>query len=265
MKKLKIVIIILIAGYLIASFLLYIFQDKMIFQGMELDAGHEYSFDRPFTEVNMRMEDGGTINALFFENEEPKGLILYYHGNAGNLAGWGFVAEDFIDLGYSVAIMDYRGYGKSQGKRSQKTILSDAIEFYDHFLKEYSHSNIVLYGRSLGTGIAAYVASERPVDKLILETPYYNFTSLVQSHVPVFPAGPALKYKFPTNKYVKNVDCPVYIFHGTEDMIVPFKQGKRLFESMDENQATMYIIEGGEHNNLANFKEYWVNLERVLK
>jgi alpha-beta hydrolase superfamily lysophospholipase len=264
-SQLKIIILVLIGGYIVASLLLYLLQERFIFLGEPLRTDHRFDFDTPFTEINIDAEDGGMINTIHFHVENPKGLIVYYHGNAGNLAGWGYVASNFTQLGYEVAIMDYRGYGKSTGKRTEKTMLSDALVVYDHFKKDVPEDKLVLYGRSLGTGIAAYVASERNPSKIILETPYYNFTSLVQAHVPVFPAAPSLKYKFNTYRYLKSSQCPVYIFHGTEDRVVPFKHGNRLYESLDEEQATMYIIEGGTHNDLDNYKEYWVNLEKILK
>jgi len=262
---LKIIILILIGGYVIASMLLYLLQERFIFLGEPLDRDHQFKFDIPHTELYIDMKDGGMINVLQFKAESSKGLILYYHGNAGNLAGWGFVAQDFVSLGYDVAILDYRGYGKSTGKRTEKTILSDAVAVYDHFINEYPEDMIILYGRSLGTGIAAYAGSRRNPAKIILETPYYTFTSLVQAHVPVFPAAPSLKFKFNTHRYLKEVRCPVYIFHGTEDSVVPFKQGNRLYKSLDPENAFMYIIKGGTHNDLSNYKEYWDNLERVLQ
>ena len=265
MNRLKLIIIILVGGYLVASFLLYLLQERFIFLGEPLEKDHQFRFDIPYTELFLEMEDGGELNVLHFKTDNPKGLILYYHGNAGNLAGWGFVSQDFVPLGYDVAIMDYRGYGKSSGKRTQKTILSDALAFYDHFTPEYSQDKMILYGRSLGTGIAAYVASERNPEKIILETPYYSFSSLVQAHVPVFPAAPSLRFKFRTNQYLKDSQCPIYIFHGTEDSVVPFRHGKRLFESLDPERADMYVIEGGTHNDLSNYKEYWDNLEYVLE
>ena len=261
----KIIILILIGGYVVASLLLYLLQERFIFLGEPLSGDHTFRFDIPHTELFLDMEDGGKINVLQFKADSSKGLILYFHGNAGNLAGWGYVAQDFVELGYDVAIMDYRGYGKSTGNRTEKTILSDAVGVYDHFINEYPEDKIILYGRSLGTGIASYVGSMRKPSKIILETPYYTFTSLVQAHVPVFPAAPSLKFKFNTNRYLQDVQCPVYIFHGTEDSVVPFRQGKRLFESLDPDKAEMYVIQGGTHNDLSNYKEYWENLEKVLQ
>ena len=200
MKRLKIIILILIGGYLLASLLLYLLQERFIFLGEPLEKDHSFSFDIPHIELFIDMKDGGRINVIQFKADTSRGLILYFHGNAGNLAGWGYVAQDFVARGYDVAIMDYRGYGKSTGTRTMDWLLSDALTVYDHFKSEYKEDNISLYGRSLGTGISAYVASKRKPSKIILETPYYSFTSLVQAHVPVFPAAPSLKFKFNTHK-----------------------------------------------------------------
>ena len=123
---------------------------------------------------------------------------------------------------------------------------------------------MILYGRSLGTGIASYVASKNNPRMIILETPYFNFTSLVQAHVPVFPAGPSLKYKFRTNRYLQDLDCPIYMFHGTEDIVVPYKQGRRLYEYLGPEKASLFVVEGGSHNNLDEFEEYWTQMREIL-
>lgn len=263
--KLLNILISLVSIYIFLVILVYFLQDQFIFQGEELDPDHQFNFETPFEEIDLVMEDGANINLLIFRANQPKGLMVYYHGNAGNLEGWGHVVEYFASLGYDVAVMDYRGYGKSTGKRNQKTLLSDALKVYNYFKHEYSEESIVIYGRSLGTGIASYVASQTNPGKLILETPYYSFVTLAKSSMPIFPVGLLLKYRFPTYKYLLDVDCPVIVFHGTEDMIVPFKQGVRLFENLDQDKATMFVIDGGSHNNLIDFEEFRKGMMQVLE
>lgn len=259
------ILISLVSIYLLLAVLVYIFQDRFIFQGEILHPEHQFSFETRHDEIDLVMEDGARINLLFFHANEPKGLMVYYHGNAGNLEGWGYEVEYYVSLGYDVAIMDYRGYGKSTGKRNQKTILSDALAVYENFKSGYNEGNIVIYGRSLGSGIASYVASKTNPGKLILETPYYSFVSLAKSHMPIFPVGFSLKYRFPTYKYLQEVKCPVIIFHGTEDMVVSFDQGERLFESLVDGTATMVVIEGGSHNDLRNYEEFRSGIIEVLE
>ena len=222
MKRLKIVLLILIGGYLVVSLLLYLFQERLIFLDTQLKADHIFKFDIPHQEINIDMPDGGKVNVLHFRRKDSKGLIVYFHGNAGNLARWGVIAVEISALGHDVAIMDYRGFGKSTGNRSNETMKSDALEVYNYFKAEYGEEKMILYGRSLGSGIAAYVASENSPAKIILETPYYNFTSVVDSKFPLFPTSLLLKYKFHTYEYLKAKNCPIYIFHGTNDSVVPF-------------------------------------------
>ena len=226
---------------------------------------HQFNFSTPFEEINLEVADTARLNGLHFKAEDAKGLIIYYHGNSGNLSRWGNEVQYFVKLNYDVIVMDYRGYGKSRGKRTMKALLDDAQLFYDYGMEYFSEDKITLYGRSLGTGIVANVASNNDPDRLILETPYYNFKSVVQRFYPIFPVGLYLKYNFKTNEYIQEVDCPIYIFHGTSDDIVPYSSGKKLHKSVKSGQSTLITIEDGEHKNLIEFEEFRDRMEEVLK
>lgn len=265
MNRIILIIMLLAGGYLTAAFLLYLFQEQLIFLGESIEEDYQFTFENPFQEITIETKDHGKINIIHFTLEKPKGIILYYHGNAGSLIRWGQVAESFLPLGYEVAIMDYRGFGKSTGPRSQKILLNDAQSFYDYFKKDYPESEIILFGRSLGTGIASWIASNNKPSQIILETPYYSLTSLVQSKFPVFPAGPSLRYKFRTFQYLKESECPITIFHGTADKVVPFRHGKRLYESLDKSKAEFVKIDEGNHANLSEYQLYWDKMKDILK
>lgn len=232
-KTLKEVLLIGIISYAMIVSLLYLFQEKLLFLPTSLDQNYGYEFKHDFEELFFKTEDEAFINAIHFKVESPKqrkGVILYFHGNAGNLSRWGTIAEDFVGLDYDVLIMDYRTYGKSQGKLSEKAFYKDAQYCYDYLLKNYNQNEIILYGRSLGTGIASFVAANNKPKQLILETPYYNIADVAQSRFPIFPVKLLLKYNFPNNQHLLKVDCPVTIFHGTEDNVVPYTSGKKLLE-----------------------------------
>ena len=265
LRKIRMIVITIIALYLAAGVVLYLIQDKIIFLGEPLPENYIYEFNTPVEEHNIEMSDGALINTLGFRADSSKGLIVYYHGNAGNLARWGFVAEDFVKLGYDVAIIDYRQYGKSTGVRSASNVLSDAEEVYQYFVDILSEDSIIVYGRSIGTGMASYVAARNQPRLLILETPYYSLSSLAQSLMPFFPVKLALKYNLDNGKNLPQVQCPVYIFHGTDDEVVSFEQGRKLFESSDKSKTTFFSIEGGQHNNLSDFDMYHRYLQSVLK
>ena len=146
---------------------LFFFQEKLIFRPITLPQDFVYNFSNPFEELFLKAEDGAVINALHFKKENPKGIILYFHGNAGNLARWGKITEFFVEKDYDVLVMDYRTYGKSTGKLSEQALYSDAQMCYNYVLKQYEESEIIVYGRSLGTGMATYLASNNNPKQLI--------------------------------------------------------------------------------------------------
>jgi uncharacterized protein len=229
-------------------------QERLIFQDEALPTDYQFEFPVPFEEINLKVGEA-RLNGLHFKTAAPKGLIIYYHGNSGNLSRWGKEVQFFVKLNYDVVVMDYRGYGKSVGNRSMKILLDDAQLFYDYGKEYYPEDKITLYGRSLGTGIVTHVASNNKPKQLILETPYYDFKSIVQRFYPIFPVGLSLKYNFKTNVYIQNVQCPIYIFHGTSDDIVPYESGKKLHESVTNGNSELITIQNGEHKGLIEFDQ----------
>ena len=265
MKRLKIILLVLLGVYVLSGVGLYFIQERFIFLDEVLAPGFKFDFQSPFTEVNFNAADGANLHGLHFTHDRPKGVILYYHGNAQSLKRWGKVVQYHYGLGYDVLIMDYRGYGKSTGKRTHESMLTDASLWYDYAKERYPEDQITVYGRSLGTGLATYVASQHSPLKLILETPYHNFQSLAQRYYPIFPVGIALRFNFKSYEYVKGVKCPIYIFHGTEDEVVPYAHGYKLYKEIPAGQAKLITIPGGEHKNLVEFDQFKEELERLLE
>jgi len=220
-KNLKLVLLIFSILYLGSGFILFLMQERFIFLGEPLPKNFKFSFATPFKELNLTTSDGAVINALHFKADSAKGVIVYFHGNAGNLERWGGLMEYYVSLNYDVVIMDYRGFGKSTGKRSEKVLFSDAQLIYDSVKKEFDENKIIVFGRSIGTGIAAYIAGQNNPKMLVLETPYYEMATLVRQRFPIYPTTLALRYRFQTYKFLKTASCPIYIFHGTEDIVVP--------------------------------------------
>lgn len=265
MVRLKIILFSIVALYLIGAFLFYFFQEKLIFLDEKLSQDFIFGFDRPFTERNISMQDGAVINLLHFKAKESKGLIIYFHGNAGNLDRWGEVVYPYVDWGYDVVIPDFRGYGKSTGKRTEAKLFSDAQAIYDAYTSTIPESKVILFGRSLGTSMAVFLAANNHPGKLILETPFYSLQSLAQKVVPIFPSRLLLRFPFNSNEYIRDVKCPVFIFHGTEDEVVPYEQAERLFKLIPNAQGTFYTIEGGTHNDLIAFENFRTTMKAALK
>ena len=178
----------------------YFVQDKFIFKPEKLPADFKFSYDAPFVELFFDIEPGVRINGLHFYVKDPLGLILYFHGNSRSIKGWAKYARDFYRYGYDVVLVDYRGFGKSTGKRSEAKMLSDMQFVYKNLSDQYTEHHMIVYGRSLGSGFAAKVASENKPRYLILDSPYYNFRKVVERFIPILPVRWVLRYHLRTDR-----------------------------------------------------------------
>ncbi len=244
--------------------LLYFFQTKLIFFPQKLPIDHTFHFNGEFEEKFFQVDDKTMIHALHFFSKNPKGVILYFHGNAGSLEDWGEVADDFVKMDYDVLIADFRGFGKSKGKMSEANFNHDAALLYDFLLKKYDADQIIIYGRSIGSGVAVDLASSSKAKCLILETPFANFADLAQSRFKIFPVKALLKFSFANKDKMEKIDFPIHIFHGTNDEVIPYDHAKELKTVLKEG-STFTTIDFGNHNNLFTFQEYWTKIKAILQ
>ena len=159
--------------------------------------------------------------------------------------------------------MDYRGYGKSTGKISEQGLFHDARAIYDIMKKEYDENKIIIYGRSIGTGIATMLASENSPGNLVLESPFYNLRDLARRYYPWVPAY-LIRFPFQNDKYIENVKCRIHIIHGEQDEIIPVIACLKLKDKLKPGDE-LTIIPGGHHNDLDMFRQYQVFLDSILK
>lgn len=253
----------ILGGIAFAGLLLYLAQDKLIFYPERLPENYSFQFDAAFEERFFDAPDGTRIHALHFRRPDSEGLVYYHHGNAGSLRDWGSVYPEFTERGFDLLIYDFRGYGKSGGSRNEAALLADALLIYDGAADEYADRPIILYGRSLGTGIAGYVASKRRADALILESPYRDFRSLARHHMPWVP-GFMVRYRLPLIHYIEAVDSPVYLIHGTGDDIVPYRASSQLTEAFPD-KARLFTVQGGGHNDLDMHQAYRDALDEIFR
>lgn len=259
LKVLKYLIIV----YVAACGLLFLFQEKMIFFPQKLDKDYHYTFDRSFEEIFIKTQDQSTLNGLLFKADSTKGLIFYLHGNAGSLQRWGEVATHYTALNYDVFMLDYRGYGKSDGSiSSTQQVFSDVQTAYNRMLELYNQENIVVIGFSIGSGIAAKLASVNQPKLLILEAPYYSMTDMMHHRYPFLPAF-LLKYKFSTNKYLEDCEMPVAIVHGTGDRVIYYGSSIKLQEHF-KAKDTLITLEGQGHNGMIHNVQYFTELDKLL-
>jgi pimeloyl-ACP methyl ester carboxylesterase len=244
--------------------LVYFVQDRFIFKPEKLHAGFQYKYDAPFKELFFDVEPGVSINGLHFTVDKPLGLILYFHGNTRSIKGWAKYAKDFYRYNYDVVLVDYRGFGKSTGKRSEKDMLKDMQFVYDTLAVQYTEHHIIVYGRSLGSGFAAKIASDNKPRYLILDAPYFSFKKAIERFLPILPVQFLLRYHLRTDKWIRHVNCHTYILHGTRDWLIPIKNSEKL-QAINPGKITLIRIIGGGHNNLPTFNEYHNFLRDILQ
>ncbi|MDJ1502904.1 alpha/beta hydrolase [Xanthocytophaga agilis] len=241
--------------YVIVCIILFFLQEKILFYPEKLPSNHTYHFSTSFEEIDFHPDSGTTINALLFKHPRPKGVILYFHGNAGSLQSWGAEGEYLSRFKYDVLMVDYREYGKSRGAVSEENLYKDAQYVYDYLKKNYAEEDIIVFGRSLGTGIATFVASRNSPGKLILETPYYSMRAVAQDRFPWLPIRLLLRYPLLTYAFIEKVRCPICIFHGTQDEVIPYQFGWQL-KKLLKKEDQFITVKGGHHNDLGQFYEY---------
>lgn len=250
--------------YIVISVLLYYLQDYFLFKPEKLPKEFQFNYEnQKVEEYNLETRDGAIINGLHFITEKPKGVVLYLKGNSKSIRGWGKFAVDFTRHGYDVIMVDYRGFGKSIGKRSQKAFKHDIQYVYNKIRERVSEEYIILYGRSLGSGFAAKLASMNNPRMLILDAPYYSLTKVAGRYMPFMPLSVILKYPMPTYKWLKYVNCRIHIIHGTNDKLIPFKTSVKLSQ-IKPNLTRLYPVIGGGHKNLNNFESYHRMLEEII-
>jgi pimeloyl-ACP methyl ester carboxylesterase len=246
------------------SIILYFFQERFLFHPEKLPKDFQFQYEnQKVKEYNLEITEGVTINGLHFKAENSKGLVYYLKGNSKSIKGWGKFAVDFTIHNYDVIMIDYRGFGKSTGKMSQESMKHDALYVYDKLKEVVKEENIIVYGRSLGTGLATKVASMNKPKMLVLACPYFSMRKNAKRYLPFIPLGLVMRYSMPTYKWIKYVDCPIKIVHGTNDKVIKFASSIRL-SKMKPNLTKLFPIIGGGHKDLHNFESYHQTLREIL-
>ena len=225
-KWLQIIVII----YVLGGVGLYFLQDLILFHPLSLKRDQNYNFSEPHQDISIPINDRDTLNLVDFSASDTvsRGVVLYFHGNKKNISWYSKYIPYFTRHGYQVLMIDYPGFGKSTGKLTEQKLYTWALMAYKIAHKRFSADSIIIYGKSMGTGIAAQLASIRDCKRLILETPYYDFPSVISHYLPIYPVRWMLHYDLPTYEYLKNVSAPITIFQGTNDMLVTYGNAIRL-------------------------------------
>lgn len=249
--------------------IIYKSQEKAILFGKKIPINWlptlEYSHEEFFVEVAGENKKNIKLNGVLFKSSKEVGkkLILYFHGNKGNMETVEEYAISFLENGYDVFIMDYRGFGKSEGViNNPNTLLEDSIFWYDWIKEQKGYTDIVIVGKSLGSGLATYVASKRSSDMLMLITPYDKLVEVGQNLYPWFPVKFFMKYQIPSVSWLDKITAPIRIIHGTRDETIHPQRAKTLYEKAKELNKDVDIIwlNAGKHDNLQMYPQYheWI-------
>jgi len=249
-----------VAIYGAVVLLLYWNQEFLIFRPGRLPP--EYRFTVPDV-VERRVEvDGATLSALHFRQPNAKGLVFYLHGNGGSLRDWLTNTDFYRRTGFDLFMIDYRGYGKSTGHiQSEAQLHADVRAAWNAITPEYAGRKLVVYGRSLGTGLATKLASEVDADLLVLVAPYSSLRDVARERYPWVPVF-MLRYPVRTDEWLPRVRMPVLLLHGTRDDVLAVEHSERLHAVKPD--AEFVPLRDIGHNDVHLSREYVEKLaERV--
>jgi len=263
-KKLYIFLKIIIGLFIFLYGFLYFYQEHLIFFPQKLEHNYHFNFKESFKEININTQDDKTLNGLLFKSDSTKGLIFYLHGNADSLSSWGNVAKTYTNLNYDIFILDYRGYGKSDGNiKSQEQLFKDNQLFYNKLKEIYKEENIIILGYSIGSGMAAKLASDNNPKQLILQAPYYSLIDMMHQRFSFVPSF-LLKYKFKTNEYLKKCQMPITIFHGNRDRVIYYGSSLKLKHDF-KDKIKLITLDGQGHNAMSDNEIYKIKLKEILE
>jgi fermentation-respiration switch protein FrsA (DUF1100 family) len=223
----------------------------------------------PFEDIFFSTSDGVRLNGWFVSHPRSKTTLLWSHGNAGNI---GHRVENIKLLhekvGISIFIFDYRGYGRSEGSASEEGTYRDAEAALQYLRsrKDVDPKKIVFFGRSLGAAVAAELATREDCMALILETPFASIREMARTAFPLLPVGPFLRTRYDVVEKIKKVKVPLLVLHGDRDEVVPFSQGRKVFEEAP-GPKEFYTIQGAHHNDtyIAGGDAYFAALKNFIE
>ena len=229
--------------------LLFVFQEKMVFMPRKAVYDTPGSSGLTYEEVYLVTNDKIKIHGWYVPHPEALGTLLFFHGNAGNISHRLDSISIFHDIGLSVFIIDYRGYGNSDGRPSEQGTYRDAMAAWDYLVGErrLQPDEIIVFGRSLGGAVAAWLAAMITPAAVILESTFTSIGDMGKHHYPFLPVSRISRIHYPVDEYISSFNCPVLIIHSPQDEVVPFGLGQRLFESAQEPK--MFLSISGDHNN----------------
>ncbi|MCK8818064.1 hypothetical protein MWH28_11915 [Natroniella sulfidigena] len=260
------IIVLVIYGILVTAF--YLFQDQLLFRKSSLTEERLQEIETEYPqaeEVEVEMPDGIRLHGWLVKAAEEKKtpLLIYFGGNAEEVSG--VIEEEERFEGYSLLLVNYRGYGLSEGQPDEDKILNDALYLHDHFtsLESIDSDNVLTMGRSLGTGVAVHLAANRDLTGVILISPYDSIKNLTQDIFPFLPMELILKHEFDSIAKASDLEEPVLMLTAEDDRIVPVDYSKALYDQWAGEKEFKMISNRG-HNDLHRSEEFWEYISEFI-
>jgi pimeloyl-ACP methyl ester carboxylesterase len=229
----------------------------------EAETPREYGV--PFDVVTIRTSDGEQLRAWRMHATAPRARIVYFHGNGGNLSNWAPILAAIARHRYSIFAVDYRGYGLSTGHPTERGLYRDVEAAIAQAWPEPDATPLVYWGRSLGASMAAYGATIRKPDGVIVEAGFPNARSTIRESALLTALSIFASYRFPVGEYLNRAQAPVLVMHGDRDSVIPYPLGRELFESITAPKEFV-TIRGGDHNDAVapDAAAYWAAIDRFV-
>ena len=245
-------VIVSLGVYVFLSAYFYFIQSSLIYYpempGRNLASSPE-SIGLTYQNIELITEDDIKLHGWFIPNDKTKKTVLFFHGNAGNISHRLESIKIFHQLGLNVFIIDYRGYGQSEGKTTEEGTYRDAEAAWNYLIETRGISNqqIIIFGRSLGAAIATWLANKHTPAGLIIESGFTSVANMGQKLYPFLPIRWLTHFSYDTREYVKNISCPVMIAHSSDDEIIPYDEALEIFHSAPEPK--IFLDMRGGHND----------------
>jgi uncharacterized protein len=239
---------------------LYVGQERLLFRPHVLPANHAFALPN-VSERSIAVE-GASLSALHFRQPAAKGIVFFLHGNSGSLANWMTSTDLYERTQFDLFMLDYRGFGKSTGSvESELQLHKDVRTAWDAIAAEYAGRKVIFFGRSMGTGLAAHLATQVNPDLLVLVSPYESIMAMASERFPLIPSV-VLRYPLRTDLALAKVQATTLILHGSDDEFIRLKHAVAL--TLHQPKARLITIEGAGHNDIHTFAGYIAALENEL-
>jgi fermentation-respiration switch protein FrsA (DUF1100 family) len=270
MRTLVGILTIAISIYLLLALLIYLFQDRMVFlsnlPGRALEASPG-DISLNYQDVSLTTSDNERLHGWYVPATNPRGVLLFFHGNAGNISHRLDSIKTFHELDLDTLIIDYRGYGLSSGKASEQGTYLDAQAAWDYLVntRGIPADRIIIFGRSLGGAIGAWLGVQNTPAAVIIESSFSSGVDIARRLYPFLPVHLLTRLQYPVADYASQLDCPVLVVHSRHDEIIPFAMGQAIYAAVKQEKKFLELR--GDHNNgfLISQKEYVAGLKNFTE